>query len=290
MMNRSSRGVVVAAAAVAVAAAGGVAALTAIVWLRRAPSSPRVPLLPFASYEEVLEALSALEAERALWWTPRCSAFVEDLRRANPRAVRELAAAAPRRFPVIVFEGLDGVGKSSTSARVAAALGATLLSTPGAANEDVRALFRANAPRKLCSAFHLASNYVGAAQIVGAAAKGPVVVDRWWYSSCAYATKPDQPPPLDCELRWPRDLPKCDMAFLLTADDAVRQRRVSLRDGAALGVEERELQDAARRSSVLGTYRRFVDPPLIEVDTAPALDDVVAAVVRRISASDALHR
>jgi thymidylate kinase len=176
---------------------------------------------------------------------------------------------------LIVFEGLDGVGKSTVAARVAGALGATFLATPARELAPLRALVDEHVghspeARQLFYAASVLSlsDFVRPLLASGA----DVVVDRYWFSTLAYGEAVRR---VHLDLGGvERRLARPRFTVWLEADRSVREARQRARgrntadDHTTLAPEvERRLCDA---------YRRLLRRPLagtvlrVRADAAPA--------------------
>jgi thymidylate kinase len=90
---------------------------------------------------------------------------------------------------LIVFEGLDGVGKSTVARRVAESLGATLLATPARELAPLRALVDEHVGHSPeARQLFYAATVLSLSDFVRPllAAGTDVVVDRYWFSTLAY--------------------------------------------------------------------------------------------------------
>lgn len=160
--------------------------------------------------------------------------------------------------PLVFLEGLDGTGKSTLAKHLLEKLGdsASLLRSPPEELLHLRPHFDKQADKEARRAFYLLSNYACAVRIGELAAKGPVVVDRFWPSTVAYAMALDKKiepgrAPEDM-LEMPKDLLELlpaghPMVFLLLdLSEAERAARVRARAlpsasaGPALAVTEEE--------------------------------------------------
>ncbi|XP_063080204.1 UMP-CMP kinase 2, mitochondrial isoform X2 [Engraulis encrasicolus] len=156
------------------------------------------------------------------------------------------------RFPVIVIEGLDATGKTTLTESLARQLNAVLLKSPPESLAPLRARFDAEPPL-IRRAFYALGNYITAGQIARDSSKAPVVVDRYWHSTAAYAIATavrgggggvgvGRLPGAGSEVyRWPQDLLRPSLVLLLTLDPAERQRRLRGR-GLAQTPEEAALE------------------------------------------------
>ncbi|KAG9336166.1 hypothetical protein JZ751_002513 [Albula glossodonta] len=151
------------------------------------------------------------------------------------------------RFPVIVIEGLDATGKTTLTHSLTATLNATLLRSPPTCLSPWRPCFDSE-PALLRRAFYALGNYITASQIAAASEHSPVIVDRYWHSTAAYAIATatsgkvgNLPSPGSEVYRWPCDLLRPDLVLLLTVSPEERLRRLSLR-GVEKTREEAELE------------------------------------------------
>lgn len=187
-------------------------------------------------------------------------------------------------FPVIVIEGLDATGKTTLTESLRDTLGATLLRSPPQCLSPWRARFDQEPPL-IRRAFYALGNYITAEQVGREGMKTPVIVDRFWHSTAAYAIATAVSGPV-CNLpaegsevyRWPSDLLQPSLVVLLTLDPEERKRR--LRDrGQGETKEEQELDhDQLFRHKVEEAYRRISGPACITVDASPPADQVLQQV------------
>ncbi|MEZ4434218.1 MAG: AAA family ATPase [bacterium] len=165
--------------------------------------------------------------------------------------------------PFVVLEGLDGVGKSTLTSRLAERLGGAALDTPGMSSP-----LRAQVLDTL--GLHQASRclfYAATVVSVGARARHladtghPAVVDRYWLSTRAYARARGVAAPLgDVEAM----VPAPDQTILLLLDEGERQRRLGRRGTTTA---DRETLNDGFRQVVLDDFRRpGVLAPTAELD------------------------
>lgn len=199
-----------------------------------------------------------------------------------------LPSRAPARrkpdFPVIVVEGLDATGKTTLTESLRDTLGAALLRSPPQCLSPLRARFDQEPPL-IRRAFYALGNYITAEQVGQEASKTPVIVDRFWHSTAAYAIATAVSGPV-CNLpaegsevyRWPSDLLQPSLVVLLTLDPEERKRR--LRDrGQGKTEEEQELDhNQLFRLKVEEAYRRINGPACVTVDASPSADQVLQQV------------
>ncbi|KAK5605810.1 hypothetical protein CRENBAI_005530 [Crenichthys baileyi] len=193
-------------------------------------------------------------------------------------------------FPVIVIEGLDATGKTTLTEFLRDTLGATLLRSPPQCLSTWRARFDREPPI-IRRAFYAVSNYITAEQICQAGAKSPVIVDRFWHSTAAYAiatavTGPVSNLPHDGSevYCWPSDLLQPSLVVLLTLDPEERTRR--LRNRGLMKTDEEQALDHNKlfRDRVEEAYRRIIGPVCITVDASPSADLVLQQVLLLIRA------
>lgn len=222
----------------------------------------------YHSRADALAVLKAVADARPAFWTPDCDGFVARVAALPERRVDFPLPAATHHL-VVVVEGLDGVGKTTATTALARRLGGSLVRTPDPALEPLRATFRAQ-PESIARAFYCAANYVGAEAVAEAAERGPVVVDRWWGSTCAMAVASlaAPPPPAtnaaaaplraaapaagSAAYAWPRDLPRFDLGVVLAVDERIRRLRLAGRGDEnaeeALLAARRDMREAAMRA------------------------------------------
>nr|XP_021406917.1 UMP-CMP kinase 2, mitochondrial [Lonchura striata domestica] len=229
---------------------------------------------------------------------PSASALRQRLRQCAERipeaeAVLDLLEKCPEHqkkgsFPVIVFEGLDATGKTTVTQAVKDALNGILLQSPPACISQWRTVFD-DEPTPIKRAFYAAGNYILASEIAKASTQAPVIIDRYWHSTAAYAIATetsekvqDLPPAQDEVYQWPEDLLKPDLVLLLTVNPEERARRLQHR-GLEKTKEEAELEaNSLFRQSVEESYKRMVNPVCQEVDASPSKEEVLKTVLQLI--------
>ncbi|XP_029316723.1 UMP-CMP kinase 2, mitochondrial [Cottoperca gobio] len=188
-------------------------------------------------------------------------------------------------FPVIVIEGLDATGKTTLTESLRDTLGASLLRSPPHCLSPMRTRFDREPPL-IRRAFYALGNYITADQIGQEVMKTPVIVDRFWHSTAAYAIATAVSGPV-CNLpaegsevyRWPSDLLQPSLVVSLTLDPEERRRR--LRDrGQGKTEEEQELDhNQLFRLKVEKAYQRISGPACVTVDASPSADQVLQQVL-----------
>lgn len=189
------------------------------------------------------------------------------------------------KFPVIVIEGLDATGKTTLTESLTQTVTGVLLKSPPESLAPLRTRFDCEPPL-IRRAFYALGNYITAGQIARESSKAPVIVDRYWHSTAAYAIATavrgglGKLPAGGSEVyRWPEDLLRPSLVLLLTLDPAERQRRLRGR-GLAHTREEAELEaNNLFRQKVEEAYRRIEDPACVIVDASPSPDKVLQQVL-----------
>ena len=174
------------------------------------------------------------------------------------------------RYPFIVIEGLDGVGKSTQVEVLAEAICATVVQCPPFINDPLKSghdlrerMDKASHARR--REYYRMSNFMASEQIRLQLRHGPVVVDRYWTSTAAFSAMDESPPRWESIGTYPEGILEPDIVFLLTVDEENRALRINGR-GLAMTSEEKRLErEEGQRSKILELYRMF-DP--IEIDTS----------------------
>ncbi|XP_062378366.1 UMP-CMP kinase 2, mitochondrial [Sardina pilchardus] len=189
------------------------------------------------------------------------------------------------KFPVIVIEGLDATGKTTLTESLKETVNAALLKSPPQSLAPLRPRFDCEPPL-IRRAFYALGNYITAGQIARESSKAPVIVDRYWHSTAAYAIATavgggvGNLPARGSEVyRWPGDLLRPGLVLLLTVDPEERQRRLRGR-GLDQTREEAELEaNHLFRKKVEEAYKRIEDPACVIVDASPTPDKVLQQVL-----------
>ena len=98
------------------------------------------------------------------------------------RIATQVAEAAP----IVILEGTDGVGKTTLATNLQQSMEAVLVKTPPDELRHLRTYFD-TADAELRRSYYLLGNYVCAAGLGRMEPVTPVIVDRFWPSSAAYA-------------------------------------------------------------------------------------------------------
>ncbi|KAJ8918426.1 hypothetical protein NQ315_008123 [Exocentrus adspersus] len=185
---------------------------------------------------------------------------------------RSQALGEMKKYPLIVLEGLDGSGKTSMTKCLARKLKAQKWRTPPESISHLRNVFDDNAV--LRTAFYSLGNYIAALEVQLILRNEPVVMDRFWHSTAAYAIAQavqDEPnkykmPPKGHEIyRWPNDLLKPDISILLEVSEAARLERHSRRE--TYTPQEDLLKSSEDfRQNVLQAYKNMYNPGVTTVN------------------------
>ncbi|XP_043835985.1 UMP-CMP kinase 2, mitochondrial [Dromiciops gliroides] len=189
------------------------------------------------------------------------------------------------KFPVIVIEGLDATGKTTVTQRIAEALNAVFLKSPPPCVIQWRKIFD-NEPAIIRRAYYSLGNYIMASEIAKESMQGPVIIDRYWHSTAAYAIATEisgfphyLPPAHHLVYQWPKDLLKPDIVLLLTVNPEERIHRIQER-GMNKTKEETELEtNKLFREKVEISYQRMENPACHIVDANPDREEVIQTVL-----------
>lgn len=181
--------------------------------------------------------------------------------------------------PVIVFEGLDGAGKSTLAQAVGGRLDAVLLRTPGPEFSDFRGRLDAlmdDHPRAR-QLLYAATVALCSDQARMAAAHGrAVVIDRYLASTQVYAGLRGTPLSLS-ELA--ADLVQPDLTVFVVCDDAVRRSRMAAR-GVFTAEDGRSLESAA---ALRRAYMQQLQGEVLVLDsTHEGVDRLTERVLARL--------
>ena len=180
-------------------------------------------------------------------------------------------------YPIILVEGLDGVGKSTLVNALATKLNAELICSPPkipdpvVSYSDLRIRMDQTGP---CTRreYYRCGNFHASLLIEEARINRPVVLDRYWPSTASFAVLDNPNPGWEPIGTWPSGLVEPDIMFLLTVDEKNRLKRMKNR-GLAITEEEVRLNEGKEsREHVLRALRSF-DP--IEIDTSQLGPDEV---------------
>ena len=191
--------------------------------------------------------------------------------------------SASKTHPVVVLEGIDGSGKSTLCASLAERLHGVLLKTPPDRVLRQRKVFDAcDEPTR--RAYYALCNYSAAQDILEASRTQTVVVDRYWFSTVAYAIARARTlgVEVDGALSWPRDLLRPSVVLLLRISEEERLRRI-VRRGEPVTQEEHALKaQSTMRDQLMRAYTELSPDAVLNADVAPGvlLAETVAEVER----------
>ncbi len=188
------------------------------------------------------------------------------------------------RAPFLVVEGLDGTGKSTLAAALAAHLGAALLRTPsnelGAVRPVVDAAFAAS---PVATQLFYGATVVHASDRARALlAQGtPVVIDRYWLSTLVYAACRDAHVdlgPVEPVLLRP------DLTVFVDADERVRRARLAARGMTAADRDSVAQREALRARYLEGLSTCALAGRVLRIDSTRATpDELVARVLAEVA-------
>lgn len=172
--------------------------------------------------------------------------------------------------PVVLIEGLDGVGKSTLVNALASRLDATVIASPPSMPDprdktvDLRQRMDV-AEQGTRREYYRSSNFHASLLAEEARLAAPVILDRYWPSTASFAVLDEGAPEWEPLGAWPQGLVIPDVVFLLTVNEDARRERMEDRGLEATEEEERLAEVAGLRADVLEALRCF-DP--IEIDTS----------------------
>lgn len=170
----------------------------------------------------------------------------------------------------IIFEGIDGTGKSTIARMLAEYLDYIFVSTPGINYVPIRLA----ATQNIFSAFHyyVSSNYAVSYQ----AKKQGVVCDRYIYSTLAYNWPFSSPVPQNAFASFPC-LRQPDRAFLLTASREVRLARMRNRkkEGGDFGPLDQDFVAQERALKILLQFKELCVIDTTNLNQMEVLDKII---------------
>lgn len=148
-------------------------------------------------------------------------------------------------YPIIVLEGLDGVGKTSIGKRIAEVIGGVYIKTPPEDLNEYRDFFDNCKDEKLRGAFYSIGNYIISERISKIRKVKPVILDRFWSSTAFYTASrnlstQELENSIDEEYEkkenkgifsWPEDLIKPNITVLVSVPYEERLKRMRARGG-----------------------------------------------------------
>lgn len=235
-------------------------------------------------------SLQSIKASPQHFWEERCDAFLEEVKNVETFKKSFITKSTDLNL-VIAMEGLDGVGKTTVTKALAEKLGAKIIKTPNLKYEDNLRAWMRNLPAPLARAFYCSANYLAAVEIIEVAKSSPVIVDRWFGSTCSMAVanldkNSDDIPQDPAIYQWPSDLPTFDKGYLLTVDEEIRMARINRR-GDGPNSEEKELAESSKlRGRIVQAYSKM-RPRYEEID-CPTYMDATNSILKSLEAGDEL--
>lgn len=189
-----------------------------------------------------------------------------------------------KRYPIILIEGLDGVGKTTLTRLLSSELGAELITCPPRlADHDVLGPLRSHfdgRPEAVRRAYYRFANLLASEHALAVSVTRPVVLDRYWPSTVAFGVGVDRSAELETWVgRYPPELMRPDIMVLLEVDEPTRARRMGHRGEPATEEEATLARASSLREAVSRVYRAF--HPVV-VDTSPHDEAGVLGLVRAI--------
>ncbi|XP_057314989.1 uncharacterized protein LOC130656178 [Hydractinia symbiolongicarpus] len=188
--------------------------------------------------------------------------------------------------PFIVVEGLDGTGKSTITKNLCTRLNAVKMATPPDSIRHIRKKFD-HLPELCRRAYYSFSNYMAAKDVLDVIRTRPVVMDRYWHSTTAYAIAKEVavgiehhlPDEEDSLYAWPEDLLRPSAVLFLTTPEKHRDGRVNERDDVT--TEEREISESERfRMRIMEVYRKIGYTKWVEVDTSGTQEESLEKAIK----------
>lgn len=192
------------------------------------------------------------------------------------------------RHPFIVFEGVDGAGKSEISARVAAKLGAIHIESPGEPFKQIRGYVDDNLNGKGRFLFYLSSNLDLSRCIREKTESETIVCARYFFSTIiGYASREG----LSVEKLYESlpvssdDFLKPDLTIFLYVNEDVQRSRINLRDSSDNSAGDYKcIEDQHYRKMLFDNYIYVSEKESWScIDTSlMSIDEVVDTCVERI--------
>ncbi|KDR18976.1 UMP-CMP kinase 2, mitochondrial-like [Zootermopsis nevadensis] len=181
---------------------------------------------------------------------------------------------AERLHPFIVLEGLDGSGKTTMARKLTNKLSGQTMLTPPTCLHLLRSYFD-DQPVGLRRAYYGLGNYIAAREVERLVQSCPVVMDRFWHSTAAWAIADEVrdkslwlPPASDPIYNWPEDLTKPNIVLFLGLDETVRTARHKGRNTTDTDEEQQLAKDGLFRETIIEAYKRIAGVHLVEIDAS----------------------
>ncbi|XP_044752319.1 UMP-CMP kinase 2, mitochondrial-like isoform X2 [Coccinella septempunctata] len=196
-----------------------------------------------------------------------------------------------KNYPLIVFEGLDGSGKSTVGKLFAKKIGTEVMPTPPKALSAFRAEF--DGDHCWHAPFYYFGNYVAAMEVANILKSKPVVMDRFWHSTTSFALaqmkedfykvmKSTELPERGNDIyEWPKDLLKPDIVIFLDVSEEVRKNRLSRR---FTKTDQENLLESKQefRKNVLLAYENMANPGICKIDGNSSLETVLQEIDNKV--------
>jgi thymidylate kinase len=179
------------------------------------------------------------------------------------------------KYPFIVFEGVDGAGKSEISAAVAKRIGARHLESPTGKFKDIRNYVDETQCDKGRFLFYLASNFdlSRAIREHRESESSPIICARYFYSTIiGYASRNNIDMDSICE-KIPLsfdDLEAPDMTIFLDVNKEAQRKRLELRQPNCIShMDYKVLNDESYQERLFANYARTCESKgWLRIDTS----------------------
>lgn len=169
-----------------------------------------------------------------------------------------------KRFPFIVIEGIDGVGKTTCAELLTNEMGAILYKTPSGVFEKIRKGIEDLRDNQVRFTFYLASVFHASSEISKLVSQQPIVCDRYIYSTIAYHRGLGvNLSHIDFE-RLPIVFP--DFCFYFYATENVCEQRITGRKQGINSASDIALEKDKNLQRRI--HQEFLKLPMISIDTS----------------------
>ncbi|KAG4072655.1 hypothetical protein HA402_004744 [Bradysia odoriphaga] len=132
-------------------------------------------------------------------------------------------------------------------------------------------------------AYYSLGNYMAANNVLKCTE--PVIMDRFWHSTAAYAIgrTTDEEKSKNVNLDWPHDLLKPNLVLFLLVSEEERVRRHATRLLQTNTPEEQSIaKDQSFRERIVDVYRRIKGPPFCEINADASMEEVENRLFEKI--------